>query len=82
MTTTTRDERAVSERRGVSFRTVLGLLITAAAAWFIIGNNGVVRVHLWVTWVSARMWVVLLVTFLAGALAGYLFAWRRRRRRD
>jgi len=59
----------------------LGLLITVAAVWFIIANNQLVRIHLWVPWVTARMWVVLLLTFVAGALVGYLFATQRRRRR-
>jgi uncharacterized protein (DUF983 family) len=61
-------------------RMFLGILITAAAVWFMIANNSVIRIHLWVTWVSARLWLVLLVTFLAGALVGFLFAKRRRRR--
>jgi uncharacterized integral membrane protein len=60
----------------------IGGLITIAALWFIIANNSRVRIHLWVTWVSARLWVVLLLTFVAGALVGFLFARRRGRRRD
>ena len=59
----------------------LGMLITAAAVWFIIANNGHVRIHLWVTWVSARMWLVLLITFVAGMLVGFLFSRRRDKRR-
>lgn len=62
-------------------KVAIGALITIVAVWFIIANNTHVRIHLWVTWVSARLWVVLLLTFVAGALVGYLFA-RRRRRRD
>lgn len=56
-------------------------LVTIAAVWFIIANNSQVRIHLWLTWVSARLWVVLLLTFLAGALVGFLMG-RRRRDRD
>jgi uncharacterized integral membrane protein len=63
-------------------KVVIGGLITIAALWFIIANNSRVRIHLWVTWVSARLWVVLLLTFIAGALVGFLFAKRRNRRRD
>lgn len=62
-------------------KVILGLLITAAAIWFIIANNTRVRIHLWLTWVSARLWLVLLITFVAGVLVGLLFAWRRSRRR-
>ena len=59
----------------------LGMLLTAAAVWFIIANNGHVRIHLWVTWVSARMWLVLLITFLAGMVVGFLFSRRRAKQR-
>jgi uncharacterized integral membrane protein len=62
-------------------KVLIGGLITIAAVWFIIANNSRVRIHLWVTWVSARLWVVLLLTFVAGALVGFLFARRRARRR-
>lgn len=62
-------------------RFILGGIITIAAIWFIIANNSLVRIHLWVTWVSARLWVVLLLTFVAGALVGFLFARRRDKRR-
>ncbi|HEX4788326.1 MAG TPA: LapA family protein [Actinospica sp.] len=60
----------------------IGGLITIATVWFIIANNSRVRIRLWVPWVSARLWVVLLLTFVAGALVGFLFARRRGRRRD
>ena len=72
-----------SGERGSRFatpRAFFGLLITAAAVWFIIANNTSVRIHLWLTWVSARLWLVLLLTFVAGALVGFLMGWRRRRR--
>lgn len=50
--------------------------------WFIIANNQIVRIHLWLTYVNARLWIVLLLTFVAGAIVGYLFAKRRARRRS
>ena len=62
-------------------KVAIGGLITIAALWFIIANNSKVRIHLWLGWVSARLWVVLLLTFLAGAAVGYL-ARRRGRSRD
>lgn len=58
-------------------KAVLGLIITALALWFIFTNNGEVRIHLWLGWVTARLWVVLLCTFLVGMLTGLLL--RRRR---
>lgn len=74
-------EKTPLNERLASPKAFLGILITAAAVWFIIANNTHVRIHLWVTWVSARMWVVLLITFLAGMLAGFLFSRRRVKRK-
>jgi uncharacterized integral membrane protein len=62
-------------------RVVLGGLITIAAVWFIIANNTTVRIRLWVVWVSAQLWVVLLLTFVAGALVGLLSVRHRRKSR-
>jgi uncharacterized integral membrane protein len=53
-------------------KTLLGLLIAVLAIWFIFANSAQVRVHLWVYWVSARLWLVLLGTFLAGLATGWL----------
>lgn len=72
---------ALAERLS-SPKVFIGGIITIAAIWFIIANNSRVRIHLWLTWVSARLWMVLLLTFVAGALVGYLFARRRARRRE
>ena len=63
-------------------KVVLGLVITALAIWFIAINNATVRIHFWVVWVSAKLWVVLLLVFVLGALASYLLSWRRRRARQ
>jgi uncharacterized integral membrane protein len=62
-------------------KVALGGLITIAAVWFIIANNTRVRIRLWLVWVSAQLWVVLLLTFIAGALASLLFARHRRKTR-
>jgi uncharacterized integral membrane protein len=62
---------AVSEKL-LNPKTVAGLVIAVLAIWFIIANNVHTRVHLWVFWVSARLWVVLLGTFIAGGAAGWL----------
>ena len=81
MSTSTRHHD--SGERGSRFaspRAFFGLLITAAAVWFISANNSVVRIHLWLTWVGARLWLVLLLTFVAGGVVGFLMGWRRRRR--
>jgi uncharacterized integral membrane protein len=60
----------------------IGGIVTIAAVWFIIANNQQVRIHLWVTWVSARLWIVLLLTFLAGTLLGFLTGRRRAKRKE
>jgi uncharacterized integral membrane protein len=62
-------------------KVVIGGLISIAALWFIIANNSEVRIHLWVPWISARLWVVLLLTFVAGALVGFLTGRRRAKRK-
>jgi hypothetical protein len=48
------------------------LVIVAAAIWFIVVNRGRVQITLWLVRVVAPMWLVLLVTFGAGMLAGLL----------
>jgi uncharacterized integral membrane protein len=63
----------------LSPKTIIGLLIVALAVWFVLANNSQIRVHLWVAWVTARLWIVLAATFLAGMLAGFLI---KRRGRD
>ena len=64
----------------VTPKVIIGVVITALAMWFIFANTTTVRIHLWVAWVDAQLWVVLLLTFVAGALVGYLFARRRAKR--
>jgi len=57
------------------------ILILAAAAWFILANTQDVKIRLWVPTVSAPMWLVLLVTFVAGMLLGLITPRLVRRRR-
>ena len=64
----------------LSPKTILALLILAAAVWFILANRGTVRIRLWIPVVLAPMWLVLLITFCAGMLTGML-VWRRKRQR-
>jgi len=66
--------------RLASPKVFIGGLVTIAAVWFIIANNSQVRIHLWVTWVSAPLWLVLLLVFLAGGLVGFLAGRRNRSR--
>ncbi|HET9173469.1 MAG TPA: LapA family protein [Actinospica sp.] len=74
-----RKERSRLAARLATPKVFIGGIITIAAVWFIIANNSRVRIHLWVTYVSARLWLVLLLTFVAGALVGFLTGRRRRK---
>ena len=74
-----RKSSGVSEKL-VNPKTVTGLVIAVLAIWFIIANSAHTRIHLWVFWVSARLWVVLLGTFVAGIAAGWLLKRRNARR--
>lgn len=67
----TRTKTPVSEKL-INPKSVAALIIVVLAVWFIIANNSEVRVHLWVAWVSARLWLVLLCTFVAGMATGWL----------
>jgi hypothetical protein len=79
----TRQRGALAEKL-LSPKTIVGLVIVALAVWFVLANNSQTRIHLWVAWVTAKLWIVLAVTFLAGMLAGYLIRRRgaREKRRD
>lgn len=59
-------------------KTVLIAVIVVAAAWFVIANHQSARMHLWVTSVSAPLWLVLLCTLAVGWAAGWLMRSRRR----
>lgn len=61
-----------------SRKALLGLIITVLVAWFIAANRAHVRVHLWIVWFNARLWIVLLCTFLAGVATGWLLVKRRK----
>ena len=56
----------------VSPKVIIGVLILIAAIWFIVVNRAQVGIYLWVPKVTAPMWLVLLITFAAGALAEIL----------
>jgi uncharacterized integral membrane protein len=64
----------------VSPKMVTGGLILIAAAWFIVVNRGRVGIYLWVPKVTAPMWLILLITFAAGALTEILLQRGRNKR--
>jgi uncharacterized integral membrane protein len=59
---------------------IMGGLILIAAVWFIVVNREQVGIYLWVPKVSAPMWLILLITFAAGALTEILLQRGRRKR--
>jgi len=63
----------------VSPKIILAAVIVIAAVWFIVVNRARIDIYLWVPKVTAPLWLVLLITFAGGLLAGLLL---RRRRRD
>ena len=65
----------------VPAKAIVMIVILAAAVWFILANTQDVKIRLWVPTVSAPMWLVLLVTFVAGMLLGLITPRLVRRRR-
>jgi uncharacterized integral membrane protein len=61
----------------VSPKLILAAVIVIAAIWFIVVNRDRIDIYLWVPKVTAPLWLVLLITFAGGLLAGLLL--RRRR---
>jgi uncharacterized integral membrane protein len=66
-------------RRGLTISPkVIGIaVILVAAVWFILVNRGRASIYLWVPKVSAPMWLVLGIAYLAGVVTGLLVIVRR-----
>ena len=64
----------------VSPKLIVAVVIVIAAVWFIVVNRTTVAINLWVPKVTGPLWVVLLITFAGGMLAGLLL--RRRRKKE
>ncbi|NLU84688.1 lipopolysaccharide assembly protein LapA domain-containing protein [Rhodococcus sp. HNM0569] len=58
----------------------VALVVTVLALVFVLQNRDRVTIHLLQIEVGSPMWLVLLVMFVAGWLAGVLVRWRRGRR--
>jgi uncharacterized integral membrane protein len=74
--------QATAKRRGVTISPkMLGVVvILVAAIWFILVNRRTVSINLWVPQVTAPLWLVLLITFVAGLITGLLIRRGRRQR--
>lgn len=57
-------------------KTIAIVVIVVAAVWFILVNTQRVSIYLWVPKITSPMWLVLLITFAGGLIAGLLL--RRR----
>jgi uncharacterized integral membrane protein len=77
---------ATRERTGTGPKKVAGVQITSkritvavivvAVLWFILVNTQRVSIYLWVPKITAPLWLVLVITFAVGLVAGLLL--RRR----
>jgi uncharacterized integral membrane protein len=64
----------------VTSKRITILVIVVAAIWFILVNTQRVSIYLWVPKVTAPLWLVLVITFAAGLIAGLLLQRRNRGR--
>ena len=62
----------------ITSKTIAILVIVVAVIWFIVVNTQRVSIYLWVPKVTAPLWLVLVITFAVGLIAGLLL--RRRNR--
>jgi uncharacterized integral membrane protein len=76
-----RQRRSLTERL-VTPRSIGGLVVIGLAVWFILANNAHTRIHFWVAWVTAQLWMVLAGTFVVGGLFGFLVGRRGRDRKQ
>jgi len=59
---------------------IIGVLLIALILFFIVENSTTVTVYFVVSEMSMPLWVVVVVPFLLGMLAGGLFVWREQRK--
>jgi uncharacterized integral membrane protein len=63
----------------VTSKRIAILVIVVAALWFIFVNTQRVSIYLWVPKITAPLWLVLVLTFAVGLVAGLLLQRRNRR---
>ncbi|HEY7173288.1 MAG TPA: LapA family protein [Micromonosporaceae bacterium] len=77
------EQRQQVKHRRVPGKLIVGVIVFAAALWFILANRQHADIRLWIPTVSAPVWLVLLVTFVVGILFGLVLRRRRPKgRRD
>jgi len=59
---------------------IIGVLLVALILFFIMVNSTTVTVYFLWSELSIPLWVVVIVPFLIGMLAGGLFVWREQRK--
>jgi uncharacterized integral membrane protein len=67
-------------RLRISTKQIVVVLIAAAVLWFALVNTRDVPITVWAHTTKAAEWLVVICSFLAGVIVGYLV--RRRRRRN
>lgn len=61
-------------------RLIIGLIIIALILFFIVENSATATVYFFWSEISVPLWVVVVVPFLIGMLAGGLFVWGEQRK--
>ncbi len=64
-------------RKRVPARLIIGLVVAALIALFIVQNRDTVKIHLFTLSVSAPLWLLLVVMVALGMLIGFLLSRRR-----
>jgi uncharacterized integral membrane protein len=67
-----------ARRRRIPPKLIVALVILVIVLWFAFANTNDAKIKLWVHDVRAPVWLVLLCTFAAGVITGWLL--RRRRK--
>jgi uncharacterized integral membrane protein len=65
----------------ISPKIIIAAVITILAVWFILVNRGKVDITLWVSNITASLWLVLLLFFAGGLITGLLLQRNKRQQR-
>jgi uncharacterized integral membrane protein len=69
----------VKQRRGVSPKLIVAVILLIALVWFILANRQSAKINLWVHGYNVPVWLVLVCTFVAGMLVDRLIKRRKKK---